>query len=507
LAVWFGSRNITLLFMHQSSNISERWFFRVSFFVFALIFASITFVNHYCFRTYAYDLGINNNAIYDYAHFRWNDCMLMQPQFTNVLSDHFSLIPLLVSPLRWLFGSYTMLFVQWVAVLFGGYGVYVFFKRISTKTYLPVLAMIYFFSIWGIYTALAYDYHDNVIAAMLVPWFINYFDKQSWKPAIAFYILILISKENMALWMVLLAPALGLMYWKDKKQVGRGFLLGGIALIYFSVIVGLVIPALANAERGYNHFRYAALGDNYGEALATIFTRPVYAIETLFKSTYPNNEFQGLKEGLFRLLFYSGVWALFVRPQYLIMLLPIFAQKLYSNDYGKWGIYAQYSIEFVPILAIAVFDALNRIKKPRITYALATVSIGMAIGANIDAFENKHLEWFDDDTIRFYSEGHYKQSFDIDEMHEALKIVPDDPAVIVSAQSFLVPHLCFRDYIYQYPYVSDADYVVLAIDPKNTYPIFGVDAMKDSLDAYRHKTDWEVLYDKNSTLIARRKTK
>lgn len=493
--------------MHQSSNISERWFFRVSFFVFALIFASITFVNHYCFRTAAYDLGINNNAIYDYAHFRWNDCMLMQPQFTNVLSDHFTLIPIIVSPLSWIFGSYTMLIVQWVAVLFGGYGVYVFFKRKSTKTYLPVLAMIYFFSIWGIYTALAFDYHDNVIAAMLVPWFINYFDKQSWKPAIVFYIQILISKENMALWMVLLTPALGLMYWKDKKQVGRGFLFGGIALIYFSVIVGLVIPALANAQRGYNHFRYAALGDNYGEALATIFTRPVYAIETLFKSTYPNNQYHGLKEGLFRLLLYSGVWALFVRPQYLIMLLPIFAQKLYSNDYGKWGIYAQYSIEFVPILSIAVFDALNRINKPRITYALATVSIGMAIGANIDAFENKHLDWFDDDTIQFYSEGHYKQSFDIGEMHKALEIVPDDPTVKVSAQSFLVPHLCFRDYIYHYPYVSDADYVILAIDPKNTYPIFGVDAMIDSLDAYRHKPNWEVLYDKNSTVIARRKTK
>jgi len=39
------------------------------FSLFSLIFASITFVNHYNFRTFGWDLGINHNAIYDYAIF------------------------------------------------------------------------------------------------------------------------------------------------------------------------------------------------------------------------------------------------------------------------------------------------------------------------------------------------------------------------------------------------------------------------------------------------------
>src|SRR5215207_5605476 len=92
--------------------------------IFGLIFCSISLVNHYNFRTFAWDLGINNNAIYDYAHFRWNDCMLMQPQYANILGDHFALFPIIVSPLYWIFASYTMLVFQIAAILFGGYGIY-----------------------------------------------------------------------------------------------------------------------------------------------------------------------------------------------------------------------------------------------------------------------------------------------------------------------------------------------------------------------------------------------
>jgi uncharacterized membrane protein len=491
--------------MHGTSNIREQLFFRASFFVFALIFASITFVNHYCFRTYAFDLGINNNAIYDYAHFRWNDCMVMQPQFTNVLSDHFSLIPLLVSPLYWLFGSYTMLVVQWVGVLFGGYGIYVYFKRKSTKPYLPVWAMIYFFSMWGIYSALAFDYHDNLMAAMFVPWFINYFDKQNWHWASFFFILILIAKENMALWMVFLAPALGLLHWHNKKLVGIGFVYGFIAMLYFAMVVGYVIPSLANENRAYMHFKYDALGENYGEAITTIFTRPAYTFQLLLNNPTGNSQLNHVKPELWKMLLLSGLWALFLRPQYLIMVLPILAQKLFSNGWEKWGIYYQYSIEFAPILAIAVFDAVDRIKKPKIAFVVGGILTVIAFGAFIRKTENKTFYWYDENAVKFYAPEHYRNVFDVNELHRALKIIPDSARV--SAQHMVVPHLCFRDYVYSYPVVLDASYVVLLTTPYNTYRMKNLDAQIDSVNAYRHKPDWEVLYDKNATLIARRKTK
>lgn len=118
------------------------------FLIFGILYSCISFVNHYNFRTYGWDLGINNNAIFDYAHFRWNDCMIMQPSFTNVLSDHFSLYPILVAPFYWIFGTWTMLVFQILAILFGGLGIYKYVRRLSENETLSRIALLHFFTIW-----------------------------------------------------------------------------------------------------------------------------------------------------------------------------------------------------------------------------------------------------------------------------------------------------------------------------------------------------------------------
>ena len=92
--------------------------------LFGIIFSSISLVNHYNFRTYAFDLGLFNNALFDYAHFRMNHYSLMKEFFPNALGDHFSLLTLFFSPLYWIFGTYTLLIVQVLAILSGGLGVF-----------------------------------------------------------------------------------------------------------------------------------------------------------------------------------------------------------------------------------------------------------------------------------------------------------------------------------------------------------------------------------------------
>ena len=34
-----------------------------------------------------------------------------------------------------------------------------------------------FWACWGIWAALAFDYHDNVIAAVLLPWLLYWFER------------------------------------------------------------------------------------------------------------------------------------------------------------------------------------------------------------------------------------------------------------------------------------------------------------------------------------------
>lgn len=427
--------------------------------------------------------------------------MLMQPQFTNILSDHFSLYPIIVSPLYWIFGSYTMLIFQIIAILFGGIGVYKYFtfKR-PENDWLPLLAMIHFFSIWGIYSALAFDYHDNVVAAMIVPWFFIAFEKGNKKLSVLLLLLILIGKENMALWSSFICAGLVLLNYKNKDKRNLAAFLAILSCIYFIVAVKLVIPSLANANRVYRHFNYAALGSNFTEAFTTIFTKPVYTFKLLFKNHLNNADTYGIKKELHYMVLLSGGFVLLLRPQYLVMLIPIYAQKLFNDDFSIWGLNSQYSIEFVPILSIALFNWIGSLKTDK-KIPLAILFCAMTFVATISSLDHRLSLWYNADNSRFYSPSHYKTDYDVTKINEALKLIPDSAKV--SASSQIVPHLSFRNYIYQYPDGSDSDYIVLLMTD-NTYPLTK-DELTKKIDEQKNSGKYELIYDENLLMIFRKK--
>ena len=475
-------------------------FYRILFFAtligFGIIFCSISLVNHYLFRTSGYDLGINNNAIYDYAHLRWNDCMLMQPHYTNVLSDHFSLYPILVSPLYWIFGSYTMLIVQICAVLFGGVGVYKFILNRSSDFRLALFSMVHFFLMWGIYSALAFDYHDNVVAAMLVPWLFYFFFTGNKTATWCFLVLILISKENMALWSIFIGLGLSWLTFKDKKLRLQALALSLVSLIYFIVVVKLIIPSIGNAGRDYNHFHYAALGTGFSDALVTLFTRPLHILSLLFASPDGNDYFHGIKLETHLMVLLCGGYALLKRPAFLVMLLPIYAQKMFNDDHMKWGTLCQYSIEFAPILAIAFYMWL-------ISYDITTRKILSNFGlilcliASFLLFQERTSKWYNKESFQFYNSSHYKTPYNVSEIYEALKLIPQQAKV--SAEAHIIPHLSFRDYIYHFPHTADAEYIVL-LDDWRTYPL-NQEQFIQELNNLLGSNEWTALYNKDGFYI------
>lgn len=462
---------------------------------FGLVFALISLPNHYFFRTFAFDLGIFNNAIHDYAHFKWNDNPVKL--YENILSDHFTLLHIPFSLFYWLFGTYTLLIIQIAAVLFGAYGAYKYHTLRTNNPLLSLLLLFQFLSMWGIYSALAYDYHDNVVAAMLVPWFFYYFHQRKWLPAVLFYALILLSKENMALWAIFLNLGLAVVYFKDKQQFRLALLLAFTAAVYFLVVVKLVIPSLAVGERPYVYIQnYAALGSNFSEILTTLFTRPIYVLELLFRNHLPDPDGDWIKTELHLMVLVSGGFALFFRPAYLLMLLPIFAQKLFISNYMIWGLNYQYSIEFVPIINIALAEIIIRQPGHRRFY-IAWLALGLTLSANIFTLNNRISKWFDKPAIQFYKGKHYRRHFSAAKAHEALKLIPKDAPV--SALSPFVPHLAFRDYIYEFPYLGNSRYIALILN-ENPYPL-SEEAYNRKIAELRESKDWKVLYDEDSILI------
>ena len=487
--------------------LNRKHLLKLALIFFGLIYCSISLVNHYCFRTYAWDLGLFNNSVYDYSYFRFNDCMLLLPaheHFKNYLADHFSIFPMLVSPLMWLFGSYTLLIVQITGILFGGIGIYRVVKlRFEESTYLPLLAIIHFFTIWGIYSALSFDYHDNVMAAMFVPWLFYFFTQKKFGMALLFFLLILSCKENMALWAGFISLGLLAMFWKDISQRKAAAVFALFSFIYFALVIKVLIPSL-NIEKGneYFHFNYNALGKNFSEAFVTIFTKPVYTIKLLFLNQYSDRGVDDLKLNLHYLVLLSGGAFLIYKPQFLIMLIPIFAQKLFNNEWPKWGPGGQYSIEFVPILTMAFFYSINPAIHIFISRIVAVLGICLSIIATMKVMDGYGDPYCPKDRIRFYKMEHYSRNFNVREVHRKLQLIPKD--AFVSAQTSLVPHLALRDTIYQFPYIGSANYIALLKQDANKYPLGGEDFIKQ-INQLKKSPEWETVSEDSNVLIFRKR--
>lgn len=480
-------------------------------FVFGVIFILVSFVNHLTFRTSSDPLGIYSNAIYDYAHFRANDCTLLtplnakleEPFFDNKLSDHFNILQFFIAPFHFIFGTWTLLIFQLLFILIGGVGVHYYFRKNQSGLFYSNLATIHFFSIWGVLSALAFDYHDNVLGVMIIPWFFLFVRDQNWVKATVVFTLMLLSKENVSFWLFFVCFGLAVGYFKSRKHLIPLTFFALSSLLYFFTVTKIVMPSLANEGREYLHFHYSALGEDMGEALNFVLTSPLETIKLMFINHTGDPNGDWIKAELYLVILLSGGVALFLRPYYLIMILPIFGQKVFSDDMLKWGINYHYCIAFVPVLTFALFLGVERTKWLKAKELLILIAVFLTIAITLVKNNTRIAKWHDKSRINFLTLAHYQREFDIWEARKSLDLIPDDEDVIISAHFNAVPHMPFRRTIYEFPVVEDAEYIFL-FEGVGTYPI-SKEEFKLEVHKYRASDDWEILYDQNSTLILKRK--
>ncbi len=436
---------------------------------FSIIFASISLTNHYNFRTYALDLGIYNNAIYDYSNLNWNDSTVFKEVPENLLADHFDAYLMIFSPLRYVFGTYTLLIVQMAAIIFGAFGVFkVMLLQPKTKAWAN-WAAVHFMLFFGIYNALAFDYHSSTVAAALIPWAFYYHQKARILPFFGVLLFLLISKESMSVllaWICLLLATDAFFRMKERKKAL--YLLGAslFCFFYFFGVTGYLMPNLAQSGT-YEHFDYSILGNSYAEALQSFLSAPMQNISLFFVNHSGDQNFDGVKAEFWTLFLLSGGVFLIKKPKYILLMLPVFVQKMFHNNPVIWGIGAHYSMELAALLSLGVFAALSEIKQIRLQKALVLIALLGSLGATIRVMDNT-VFYTDKSKIRPYAKDHYTRNYSVAKAHELLKSIPKESAV--SAQSPFVPHLAFRANIYQFPIIKNAEYIVLS-KYESAYPL------------------------------------
>ncbi len=434
-------------------------------FGFLVLYSSVSLVNHYCFRTSALDLGAYTNALYDYIHFQWNDSTVFKQTRENLLADHFDIYLILLSPLSLLFGTYTLLIVQIVALVFGGYGIFRYFES-KASGFLSLFAMLYFLSFFGVFSAISFDYHSNVVSACLIPWFFLFAHQRKRIPTLILFVFILIGKENISLWMFFICLAFIFEFRNDLSSMKLYAGLAFISLFYFLGVTQVVMPAISESNQ-FHHFKYSALGKNYGEAIAFLLRHPFDAVQLLFINHSEFSHANWIKAEMHLILILTGLPILFVKPKFLFMLIPIFAQKMFHDNPNVWGVYGQYNIEFAPILSLGVFEVVSQIRKKAQAKNVSYLILFLCIITTIRIMDYS-VAYSDKAQVRFYKKEHYVRQFNIQKIRQQLNAIPS--TAIVSAQSTFLPHLSYRDYCYQLPNILDAEYMVFSVS-ENPYPM------------------------------------
>lgn len=488
------------------------------------IFVLISFVNHYVFRTYFNDLGIYTNALYNYAHGNWDKSLIIAG------GEHIDLWLVIFSPLVFLFGSYTLLLLQLTAIIVGGIGIYKYVSLISQNRFLSLLAQVQFYFSFGIFTALSFDYHSNVCAAMLLPWFFVSMKKQKWLWASIIFVFIIAAKENMSLWMMfvcsgLLFSVLRLRKSEGGKGIRRIFIPGEFkqtavvlstfilfATSYFLFLTQWFMPHYSFAVIG--HLKdYSVLGATPVSALENFIAHPVEVLKMFFinHTHVPGGDY--LKAEFHLLLLVSGGWIFLFRPLYLWMCLPLFAQKLLTDNPQFWGLGGQYAIEFVPLIALGAFEYFTYLLKKnnklvekkflseKRIKTFAFLAVGFTLVASIRIFDHT-VAFIDHAAIRFYQGRHYKEYTPRDIAALAFEVIPGDAAL--SAQTHLAPHAALRKSLYMFPQINDADYVLLQLNGKSFYPITQQELIRQK-DSLLSSNRWVEIWQQDSILVLHRK--
>lgn len=440
-------------------KIKENRFLFIANLIFLGIYSLICFVNHANYRTYALDLGAYTRAVYDYAHFHASYGEVFRSTGENILSDHLDLLLMLFSPLWWIFGSVTLLVVQLAAIHLGALGVFRLARLKGLDKSMATVASVIFLSYFGIFSAVAFDYHSSVVAACMLPWFVYFFMKSEFRKMIFVFIFILIAKENMSLWMFFVCTALLWMNRKKPLQRKITISLSLIALLFFVWAIFYAMPFFSQ-QKQYSHIEFHALGNSFGEILSNMLKHPLEAFSLLFQNHSGNPNLNHIKAETWIFWLISGGFLCLYRPVFLWMLIPIMMQKMYHDDQAKWSVAQQYNIEFAPVMVWCLIEIIAA-KSMRTQKVLAGITLVACVAVTIRLCDNT-IGFVDKTRIRFYQADHYRSDFNKEDVKEVLKAIPKEAKV--SAQSMFVPHLLDKKGVYQYPLIHNADYILLSTD-------------------------------------------
>ena len=400
----------------------------------ALSYGTYSLLRNRHFASGAYDLGLFDQAIWHYSRFEAPVSTLYLAGPTNVLSDHFSPILVVLAPFYWVWDNVDVLLIA-QAALFASAAVpiWLFVRRRLGVVPAYCFASAYL-AYWGILQAVAFDFHEIAFAVPLIAFAILFADQERWRSFFSCAVLLLLVKEDLAILIAFLG--IYLILKRHRRQGAACVLLGVVA---FYVTTKLLMPHFAvvgtAVPRGSpQHWSYTRLGKNQLDALRNTIAHP-----TLLPRVFLHPVVKEHTElAIFRPFAFLAVFS-----PLTIVAIPLLAERFLSSTTSYWVQTYHYTATISPIVAMASADGLTNLLRwtrssARLWRRLALAGGALVVALNVVALPSSPLASLTDPSF-------YQQTATDAAGNAALAHIP--PRVSVVTQNAIAPHLTHRDVV------------------------------------------------------------
>jgi len=198
---------------------------------------------------------------------------------------------------------------------------------------------------WGVYGALGYDVHLEILGPSLIPWIIYFTDAAKAILLIVIAIVAVLAKEATTIQAILLFFMLSLYYKSDKHRRRLAHyglliaLLSTLLLIAYNTYAEKNLNALSRGTQMYSHIwsndplNPSEYPISLPSFIKNILRNAYFFWALLWESPVMDQAAFGVKSELHLSALISSGWVIFSMPILLIGALPLYFYKLYAIDY------------------------------------------------------------------------------------------------------------------------------------------------------------------------------
>jgi uncharacterized membrane protein len=390
--------------------------------LYVIVFTRWTLQNHFGFGTFGFDLGIFDQGIWLLSRFK-------EPFVTvrgvHLFGDHTSFILVPLVPLYWLFNSpAVLLVVQSAALGAGAVPTFLIAREKLRDERLAFLIALSYLAIPAVAWTNVEQFHPDAFEIPLALFALYFMFRRRWRPFFVSVVLLMLVKEDVALFTVPLGIYVAICY---NLRVGLVTAVG--SAIWFALNQWVILPWFGEGSINYGG-RVTDQFGGYGGFIETVFRRPWEIVQTAFGPERP--------EYLWQLLAPLGLLPLLAPGLLLVSIGPLLSNTLSTFGY-QHSIRYHYSTLIIPVLIAAAVVAIARFRSKRIRAALTTLVTvtALATGYLWGPLGRSDHPIADPGSAR--SEA----------IRDAMDVIPSGASV--SAVFNLVPHLSHRVHIYEFP--------------------------------------------------------